>query len=107
MAIGERVRDYRLARRLTQEQLASRTGIPPTSLSRIEHNERKMTFEEAMRVAEVLDVSLAMLAGGDIVPVHRDTRTQALITQCLQQGKAVQRKMETLVEDLHTLRVNR
>jgi transcriptional regulator with XRE-family HTH domain len=105
MAVGEQVRDYRIARGLTQGELAARTGIPPTAVSRIETNDRKMTFEEAVRVAGVLRVSLSMLAGLETAPTFRETPAQELVTRCLQQGKTVQRKLDTLVEDLRALRV--
>lgn len=44
MAYGKRVKMFRDMRKMTQEELALRTGIPPTSLSRIENGGRKVTL---------------------------------------------------------------
>ena len=63
MAYGERIRQYRELRKLTQDDLARQADIPSTSISRIEHGLRKVTLEEAVRLAEVLQIDLTALAG--------------------------------------------
>jgi len=63
MAYGERIKHYRVLRRLSQEDLAALTGITYTSISRIEHGTRKVTLEEAVRFVTVLGISLADLTG--------------------------------------------
>jgi transcriptional regulator with XRE-family HTH domain len=63
MAYGERIKFYRVLRGMSQELLAEHTGITYTSISRIEHETRKVTLEEAIRFAEVLGISLQELAG--------------------------------------------
>ena len=63
MSYGVRVKQYREARGLTQDELARRTGIPSTSISRIENGGRKVTLEEAVKICEALRIDLTTLAG--------------------------------------------
>jgi transcriptional regulator with XRE-family HTH domain len=63
MLVGGRIRVYREALGLTQEDLAAQTGIVASSISKIEHGTRKVSLEEAVRFAEVFRISLAQLAG--------------------------------------------
>jgi len=63
MVYGARIKDYRMLRKLSQEDVAEQTGLPLTAISKIEHGTRKVTFEEAVRFAEVLRVRLDDLAG--------------------------------------------
>jgi len=63
MAYGERIRRYREALGITQDELAKYADIPSTSISRIEHGARKVTLEEAVRIAEILRIDLLELAG--------------------------------------------
>lgn len=63
MGYAERVQRYRLHRKMSQEQLAKQTGLSMTAISKIEHGDRKLTFDEAVRFAQVLRVDLADLAG--------------------------------------------
>ena len=70
MAYGERIRRYREALGLTQDELAKYADIPSTSISRIEHGTRKVTLDEAVRIAEILRIDLTELAG--VVPVNAD-----------------------------------
>lgn len=70
---GERIRVYRMRRKISQEALAGQVGLPETALSRIEHGARKVTLEEAVRLAEVLRISLAQLAGLDDSPLRDET----------------------------------
>lgn len=63
MTFGERLREFRLASKLTQGQLSRLTGVPSSSISRIETDDRKMTLDEAVRFAEILGVSVGDLAG--------------------------------------------
>lgn len=85
---GARVRAYRELRGMSQEALAGQAKLPPSSLNRIEHDSRKLSLDEAVRLSEVLRVSLAQLAGVDdtVFPVLTETFT--LLSQHVHQGQA-------------------
>jgi len=54
--IGERVRETRLAMRLSQEQLAAKMGLDRTMISKIEAGTRRLDALELARLARALDV---------------------------------------------------
>jgi len=58
---GRRVRELRLARGLSQEELAFRAGVHRTYLGSIERGERNPALKNIAAIADALDVSLAEL----------------------------------------------
>jgi transcriptional regulator with XRE-family HTH domain len=56
-----RVRELRLARGLSQEQLAFKAGIHRTYLGGIERGERNPTLKNIVSIAEALDITLSEL----------------------------------------------
>ena len=94
MLYGGRIRFYREAIGMTQEELAEQTGIVPSSISKIEHGTRKVTLEEAVRFAEVFHISLLQLAG-----ISEDDRPD-------QEGKALARVWEKQVREAVTILTN-
>lgn len=59
-AFGARVRDIRGLRRMTQETLAERTGMPRSNIAAIERG-KNVTLETLHRIARGLDVHWAEL----------------------------------------------
>ena len=58
----------RTSRGLTLRQLAERTGLHPSVLSRIETGKREVTLREAVRLAQALHVSLEWIVTGKKMP---------------------------------------
>ena len=58
VAVGARVRDLRTRRRLTLEDVAARTGISRSTLSRLENGQRRPTLELLFALAAAYRVSL-------------------------------------------------
>lgn len=83
-AIGQRLREWRLKRDLSQAQLARAAGITQASLSNYETGKRDLPLSTFLGVASGLDVSLGDLLDIPSIVVVRDSRV----------GRAV----ETLVE---------
>ena len=54
--IGNRVKWERIARTLTQEQLAEKAGISPAALVRIERNQSDPHVSTIRKLADALDV---------------------------------------------------
>jgi DNA-binding XRE family transcriptional regulator len=61
---GQRLRGFRKAAGLHQEELAARVGLPTTAISKIEKGTRDVTLAEAQALARVLHMDLGTLAGG-------------------------------------------
>jgi transcriptional regulator with XRE-family HTH domain len=61
---GDRIREIREAKRLTQDQLAERTGISKGFLSDVENGKRNISSEYLLRIANSLNASLDYLLRG-------------------------------------------
>lgn len=58
-----RLKAARELRKITQSELAEKTGLPPTSISHFEAGSRKPSFDNLRRIAENLDVTADYLLG--------------------------------------------
>jgi transcriptional regulator with XRE-family HTH domain len=65
LTIGQRIHEVRRARRLTQREVARRTGIVEPFLSRIENNHAQPSVSTLERLAEAMGVTL-----GDLLAVE-------------------------------------
>ena len=54
--IGQRIRKYRKAYNLSQEQLADKVGISATHMSHIETGNTKLSLAVLVKIAEALSV---------------------------------------------------
>jgi transcriptional regulator with XRE-family HTH domain len=61
---GQRLRGFRKASGLHQEELAACVGLPTTAISKIENGTRDVTLAEAQALARILHMDLGTLAGG-------------------------------------------
>lgn len=67
--IGARILQHRLAAGLTQQQLASASGIAQGDISRIERGQSNPTAETLEAIAEPLGVTLDLVPADDASPV--------------------------------------
>lgn len=61
---GDRVRAARLARSISQEELALRCGLDRSYVGQVERGERNLTLENIYRIAEGLGIPPSDLMGG-------------------------------------------
>src|SRR5690242_4341937 len=66
--LGQYLEAARTARRLSQQQLAARSGLDQAHVSRFERGERSPTIAQLARLAEVLQVSLQWFCNGSNRP---------------------------------------
>lgn len=59
--IGQRIRNYRLQKKLSQEELAERCGLHPTYIGQVERGEKNATIESINKIMVGLGVSLSTL----------------------------------------------
>lgn len=59
MNIGERMKQIREEKGLTQNEVAQRAGVTAASLSRWENEEREPTFQNVQRIAQALGATMA------------------------------------------------
>lgn len=60
---GERLRDLRKKRRLTQVELGKEVNVTSTAISYYEKGEKKPAYETLVKLADFFDVSLDYLLG--------------------------------------------
>jgi len=59
--LGQRIRNYRTAKGLSQEKLAELSGCHPTYIGQIERGEKNATIESIEKISVALNVSLSKL----------------------------------------------
>lgn len=64
MTVGERLKKYRAAKKLTQEQLAEKIGIAHNTYARYESDIRKPNTENAIKLAVFFGISMNELIDG-------------------------------------------
>ena len=59
--IGQRIRNYRIQKNLSQEQLSELASCHPTYIGELEWGEKNATLESIQKVAQALDIPLSQL----------------------------------------------
>lgn len=59
--IGQRIRNYRTQKGLSQEKLAELAGCHPTYIGQLERGEKNTTLESVEKIASAMDISLSEL----------------------------------------------
>ncbi|GHA72718.1 hypothetical protein GCM10009007_12180 [Formosimonas limnophila] len=76
--LGSRIRFIRKARQLTQEMLAERLGIEPTSMSRIETNKHKPSLDTLEDLAVALDVPVYAFLTDEVAMTDEQITPEAI-----------------------------
>jgi transcriptional regulator with XRE-family HTH domain len=66
-AFGQRLRELRTARGVSQDQLARKTGIHSTAVGRFEHGAREPRLRSILRLAEGLGIKPGVLLDSLVV----------------------------------------
>ena len=59
--IGQRIRNYRIQKNLSQEQLSELANCHPTYIGQLERGEKNATLESIQKVAQALNIPLSQL----------------------------------------------
>jgi transcriptional regulator with XRE-family HTH domain len=78
-AVGDRIRQLRLGRELTQTELARQIGIQQSDLSRMEKGEYRVSLDVLFRLLHTLGISLVEFFGDQ--NARALTRTEALLLE--------------------------
>lgn len=60
-SLGHRMRQLRTDRSLTQTELASRSGVSHSTLSKIENSQLSPTFETILRIVDGMEIDISEL----------------------------------------------
>lgn len=69
MNIGEKIRQARLQKGFSQENMADMLGVSTTAYGDIERNKTELTIARANEVANLLKINVLELMGVDLQPV--------------------------------------
>ncbi len=88
IVVGQKIRQIRKSRRLTQADLAGRIGVTQSDLSRMENGEYKVGLDTLFRILQVFELSMSHFfeepatdAGDveEVAPPDAATETQLLV----------------------------
>jgi transcriptional regulator with XRE-family HTH domain len=102
--VGDRVREVRQARKLTQDQLAEKTGMSKGFISDLENGNRNVSSENLLRIANTLGASVDYLLKGS-VDAAETTKTPVVIPPEL--SEAAERLKLTYTQTLELLEAHR
>ena len=76
-AVGQRIRNYRTKKGLSQEKLAELSGCHPTYIGQLERGEKNATIESIEKISIALDIPLSTMFE-KLGPVQTTTRSVPL-----------------------------
>ncbi|MFI6293727.1 helix-turn-helix domain-containing protein [Nonomuraea sp. NPDC050790] len=102
--IGQRVREARLAVKLSQEQLAQRTDLDRTMISKIEAGSRRLDALELARVARALDMPLGhFLHAPPAVMSHRAPLAEDTTAEATQASYRIDSALAMWIREIRLL----
>lgn len=93
--IGQRIRETRTKKQISQQDLAKEIGLTRTSIVNIEQGRQKIMIHSLYAVAKVLDVPVATL-----LPKSDDSNEQVLSDPLAQEDPAVQEFFQEIIKKL-------
>ncbi|WP_154657232.1 helix-turn-helix domain-containing protein [Hugenholtzia roseola] len=121
MRVGQRLLTFRQERKLRQVEMAELLGVSPATYSRIERDESSLEFEQIIRIAQTLEVSVqdflpeSLLFRGFLdkeMPPLSEKQEKEISTVCLlerklklkeQENQFLQEKIAFLEKELERL----
>lgn len=76
--IGTRIKRIRMDKKLSQKSVAEKLGIPHSTYSNYENNNREPSYETLKHIAKILNVSIPYLLYGDSGIIEVDTANYLL-----------------------------
>ncbi len=83
MIIGNRIKEERLKRNLTQEELGKLIGVSKVAISHYERGEEQPKMEKLVKLSEVLNLTPNYILGNDVDVVLEDE-----VTYCFKISKS-------------------
>ena len=100
-AIGQRIRDARIQKGLTQEGLANAADLSVTYVSNIENVHTKVSLPTLVAIAQILHVSVDYLLYDNLPVVQEscDARCKQILDRCSEKKKELALKLLEVLAD--------
>ena len=99
--VGDKIRDARTAKKLTQENLAELTNLSVTHISAIENAASKFSVDALVGISEALNISIDwLLLGDDGNNLYIEHQVNRALSDCSQ------REIRFLLDVLHTCKLS-
>lgn len=59
--LGQRIKEYRIQRKLSQEELAAKANVHRTYIGMIERGEKNITITNLKKISDALEVDISIL----------------------------------------------
>jgi len=111
MGFGETLKSLRMAVKLTQKQLADKSGYSQATINRIEHNTSEPSVQLLIWYADYFDVSMDYLCGRTDKPEGRlyeakpkieieSEELKRFIEMCFEPGSPMNEKLKTTLIEM-------
>lgn len=94
MTIGERIKELRIKKGLTQKQLANQTGLSEISIRKYEANERRPKIETIRKISTVLDSYIGYFLSG-----YYSEYIDEIAEDFSSSGKKIPQSMQIKIDD--------
>lgn len=102
MLIGLRIKEARIAKNMTQQQVADIVGVSKTSVCLYERNMKNPTLKNFQRLSDALDVSPEYLMGIDMKIMESEDKIAVNVSKQDLVIISELKKYEKLYENLYT-----
>ena len=90
--IGSRIKKIRLQKKMTQEQLAEKTNLSLTCISRLENEKSMVSIEKLRTIAQALNTDLSVILCSYMTPSTASTEEEAELVNKFRQLSSESRK---------------
>ncbi len=80
--LGDRIREFREARKWTQDKLAEETGLSKSFISEIENDKRTPSADNVLKISNALTVSLDYLLKGETGKQEKEREPVQIPARC-------------------------
>lgn len=84
--VGERVKNARVMRELTQEQVANYIGVNSKHLSSVERGERGLSISSLMEICRILDIDADYILFGTVTRDNHNPLNEILVKMTPEQS---------------------
>lgn len=97
--VGKKVRELRLKAKLTQKEIAERSGLTVSYLSRLENERITPSVRTLKKIGEALEVPVSLLFNGDAEQRPSESCPVSLSGQCILEHRYVGRHVKQFEEE--------